>query len=69
MTVAYPTRKCPKDSCLESDCFYNYSYCRTNYKYSLVEQKGQKIIKEQLRQYVLFQLNPDKWWDYVLSYD
>jgi hypothetical protein len=67
--VAYPTRKCSNDRCKESDCFYNLSYCRTDFKYWGVENKGQAIIKEQLRQYYIFEGYADKWWDYMLLYD
>ena len=67
--MAYPTRKCPGDYCKDTDCYYNMSYCRIDYKFMGVENRGQLIIKEQLRQYYVFQLYPSQWWDYVLLYD
>jgi len=69
--VAYPTRKClnGNDICKDEDCFYNMSYCRADFKFWGVENKGQLLIKEQLRQYFVFKLYPDQWWTYVLLYD
>ena len=37
--------------------------------YFQVENKGQLIIREQLRQYFILQQSVHKWWLYVLEYD
>jgi hypothetical protein len=66
--VAYPTRSCSA-RCLESDCFYNQTYCRADLKFWGVEGKGQLLIREQLRQYYIHRVSADRWWDYVLAYD
>lgn len=66
-SIAYATKYCP--SCADTDCFYNGSYCREDYKYWGVDNKGQLLIMEQLKQYYLFQQNPQLWWKYVLEYD
>jgi hypothetical protein len=66
-SVAYPTRTCP--SCAETDCFYNGSYCRPDFKYYSVTNKGQLLIMEQLKQHFIFENDPQQWWDYVLAYD
>ena len=34
-----------------------------------MENKGKKIIEEQLRQFYLFERSPTKWWSYMLKYD
>lgn len=54
---------------MEGDCFYNQTYCRSDIKYLGVENKGQLLIQEQLRQHFIYKLSQDRWWDYVLAYD
>jgi hypothetical protein len=34
-----------------------------------VEEGGRQLIREELRQYFIFQTYGSKWWDYVLAYD
>lgn len=66
--MAYPTSRC-SEGCIDSNCFYGGKYCRNPHGFWGVENGGQEIIKEQLRQYHVFQASPSKWWDYMLKFD
>ena len=34
-----------------------------------MEDGGKEIIQEQLRQWYVFETEPEKWWDYMLEFD
>jgi hypothetical protein len=66
LSVNYATVPCR--NCADEDCFYNKAYCK-KILFGWVPNAGQIFIKEQLREYFIFQEYPDKWWSYMDNFD
>lgn len=63
LKLIYESIKC--EGCDPVDCFYNGAYCSVNYRHEK-SATGKDVLSQQLRESVMFEKYPAKWWNYML---
>ena len=66
MRIVHHTTTC--FFCRTSDCYGDGKFCALNHELRSTAQ-GKDIINQQLRERVVFDLYPDKWWSYMDKFD
>ena len=66
MQIVHHTTTC--FFCRTSDCYNEGKYCALNHELKSTA-KGRDIIDQQLRERVVSDLYPNKWWNYMDKFD
>ena len=75
LSIGYPVTAC-SSNCSQDNCFIfpkwesTINFCRSPKPSDyFVKEAGLIILKEQLRQYLIFKQNSQLWWIYLLNFD